>query len=367
MPSPAEIPAELCVSLCEVTRPGATPGELEQLVGQTCRQATFPYCERVYVGSYFCESYFCRLDGAFHESLRAFCERHDVRATMVVPLAGQAFLSDVDCRLDEALERFGDLYDEVVVNDVARFHYLRERAGARGAGTRICFGRLLSKEMRDARIAQLMERHVAPTLSAEVRECLAVYPGSGAPGPDAGLTEVAHPLIELDPVASTLDVSAILAAAPQARIAVHLPYCFATTGRNCTAASIERPLEEKFRFGRSCSLECLRVRQDYLTDEGARYVKHGRTFLFENPGCAIEGASSWRVVYQAGMAAMRGMDPRNGRAAEPGGASGGEPASWRAAEPVGEPGGWRAAEPVGEPEVAPGAEPAGGSGNREGA
>ena len=301
----AESSIELCVNLCETAQPDIVPEELEQLVGQTCREAGFPYCERVYAGSYFCESYFCWMGDAFHESLRMFCERHDVRATLVVPLAGQSFLDRVSRRLDEVLGQFGSLYDEVVVNDVARFHDVHALYGKR-----IGLGRLFSKEMRDARVEGLVDRCAIPALSAEARECMAASrsksspPGALPPGvSSSGMLSSGdrQPIIELDPVANVVDVSAILAEEPQARIAMHLPFCFATTGRNCSAASIDDPIEEKFRLGRGCSLHCLRIDQDYRTEEGVRYLKQGRTFFFENPSCAIVGTPSWRIVYQAGM------------------------------------------------------------------
>ena len=277
---------ELCVNLCETTPPNSTPDDLERIVGEACWESGFPHCERVYVGSYFCENYFCWMGDAFHESLRAFCERHDVRATLVVPIAGQAFLDRIDHRLNEVLDRFGDVYDEVVANDVARFLDLRMRTGKR-----VSLGRLFAKEMRDARIDALVDRQATPALSAEARECLASMAQDGAVGP----------VVELDPVASVVDASGILAESPQATIAVHLPFCFATTGRNCGPACINEIPDEKFRLGRGCSQHCLRIDQGYLTDEGVRYVKHGRTFFFENPECAIAGTSSWRIVYQAGM------------------------------------------------------------------
>jgi len=282
---------ELCINLCETTRPDATPYDVEEIVGRACRDAGFPHCERVYVGSYFCENYFCWLESAFHESVRVFCERHDVKATLVVPIAGQAFLDRMDLRIAEALGSFGSLYDEVVVNDVARFFDLREQYPQR-----VGLGRLFSKEMRDARVSSLMERCALPTLSAEARECMMeLRTGDASEGP------VVSPLIELDPVSEVVDASGILAEAPDAQIALHLPYCFATTGRNCAPASIDERLEEKFRLGRGCSQQCLRIDQDYFTDEGVAYVKHGRTLFFENPGCALAGTPAWRVVYQAGL------------------------------------------------------------------
>lgn len=273
---------ELCVNLCEIAPPNASADELEALMARACVDAGFPHCERLYVGSYFCENYFCALGGAFLESLRELCARHGLQAMLVVPVFGQAFLEAGERRIDEALGAFGDVFDEVSANDVARFLDLGKRFDKR-----LGLGRLFSKTMRDERIAELSHRTAAPELSAEALECLDVSDRTGAP-PN---------VIELDPVADVVDVSRILALAPNATIALHLPYCYATTGRNCTVASIDEPVERKFRLGRPCSLQCLGVRQAWRTDEGMPYVKHGRTFFFENPDCAIAGTAAWRIVY----------------------------------------------------------------------
>ena len=282
---------ELCVNLCETTRHDVTPTDVERIVGCTCQEAGFPHCERVYVGSYFCENSFCWMGDAFHEAVRVFCEWHDVRATLVVPIAGQAFLERVDRRIGKVLDRFEGLYDEVVANDVARFHDLVTRYGEH---VNVGLGRLLSKEMRDARIGSLMERRAVPMLAPEALSCLRAV-SAHAPASDPAT------VVELDPIANVVDVSGILQEEPNARIALHLPMCFATTGRNCGPASIGETVDEKFRLGRDCSQQCLRINQDYLTDEGVRYVKNGRTFYFENPGCAIDGTFSWRIIYQAGL------------------------------------------------------------------
>lgn len=292
---------ELCVSLCEATPPDATADDLEALMAGACADAGFPYCERIYVGSYFCDDYFCALGSGlpggtlhgsgpssnnlhgsgFHDAMRELCLRHGLRATLVVPIFGQTLLEEGERAIAETMERFGDVYDEIVANDVASFLNLDARFGKR-----MGIGRLFSKEPRDVRIETMMERHATPELSAEAMECAAAVKRNGT-----------APVVELDPVAAVVDASRILEEAPGATIAVHLPLCYATTGRNCTVASTDLPIEEKFRPGRRCALECLDTRQRWRTGEGASYLKHGRTFFFENPSCAIAGTPAWRIIY----------------------------------------------------------------------
>ena len=315
----------LCVNLCEVSPPNASADELEMLIGATCREAGFPYCERVYVGSYFCENFFLGLSDGFHEAVRELCLRHEMGATLVIPIVGQAFYDRATRRIADVLDRFADVYDEVVVSDVGMFFDLQRWFAGLSTGPdsgiaisyagmqpsvapRLGLGRLFSKELRDARYAEMLDRVSMPALSAEADACLS-FQSQNAQG-------LLRPLVEIDPTSNVVDVSKLLegigdhlgADCPPecADIAIHLPFCYATTGRNCSPASVDEPDSEKFRLGRGCSRHCLRMAQGYLTDEGARYVKHGRTYYFANPACRIAGTDRWRIVYAAAHETMRG-------------------------------------------------------------
>ena len=280
---PASLRATPCVNLCETTDLRADANGIAAILARTCWEAGFPGCERVYVGSYFCENYFLGLPDSFHEAVRELCRLHEMGATLVVPIFGQAFLDRAERRVPELLERFGDVYDEVVVNDVAAFMWLSQIADKR-----IGLGRLFSKGLRDARYPEVFGAMSRPELSPEAAACLQVRPDS--------------PLVEVDPSSSVVDVSALTQSG--AEVAMHLPYCYATTGRNCSSASIDEPDSEKFRLGRGCSHHCLRMVQGSRTEQGVRYIKHGRTYYFENPACQIAGADSWRIIYAASNETM---------------------------------------------------------------
>lgn len=300
----------LCVNLCETTPPHVTASDVEDLVVAACQDAGFPYCERLYVGSYFCENYFLHLTREFHEAVRDVCARYEMQATLIVPILGQAFLERAESRLVDVLLEFADVYDEVIVNDVGEYVLLARwfagedtrfsfgempgyPASPESASPRLGLGRLFSKELRDARYDEVFQAVAHPGISAEAEACL-VEQQRCCPG--------ARPLVEVDPVATTVDVSGVMQAVQgvsgiEPEIAIHLPYCYATTGRNCGPASADEPEQQKFRLGRGCSQHCLRMDQGCLTDEGVRYLKHGRTFYFQNPACNIAGAASWRIVY----------------------------------------------------------------------
>lgn len=290
---------ELCINLCETTDPRASDSDIADILARTCLDAGFPGCGRVYAGSYFCENYFLALGDAFYLALRALCERYGMGATLVVPIAGQAFLDQVEQRTLELCDLFGDVLDEVVVNDVAAFMWLSGRIGQR-----LGLGRLFSKGLRDARYPKVFDAVSHPALSPEALSCL-----------QARIGEL--PLVEVDPTSDVVDVSGIISGASRLQaasfdraqdsveIAVHLPFCYATTGRNCSAASIDEPDYEKFFLGRRCDLNCLRMVQGSRVEQGVRYVKCGRTYYYENPGCRIAGADRWRVIYAASSEVMK--------------------------------------------------------------
>lgn len=293
-----------CINLCETAGYTETAEQIVEVMARTCHEAGFPGCERLYTGSYVCENYFLGLPDSFHEAIGSLCAAYDMGATLVVPIFGQAFLERGERRLADVLERFGDVYDEVVVNDVAQFFHVQAISGKR-----IGLGRLMMKEQRDVRYTDLVQRTAHPQLSAEARECIA-----------AG----AHrPLVEVDPISQIVDVSGLRegpgaegggegsraeasqAEALQTEIAIHLPYCLATTGRNCGPASALEEPDQKFRLGRGCSRHCLRLRQGCTTEDGVAFVKHGRAYYFANPTCQIAGIDRWRIVYAAASDMMR--------------------------------------------------------------
>ena len=295
----------LCVNACETTSPHVSPDDIEALLANTCAEAGFPFCERLYVGSYFCENYFLGLSDRFHKCIREICGKHELKATLVIPRIGQAFLPRFQEQLAHILDEYADVYDEIIANDVACFVDLVQWYAGVGSWPsrvtpshnftppRIGLGRLFSKEMRDARYANLRESTTYAALSPEAQACIDEQRNKQPWG---------RPLVEIDPMSSIVDVAEI---APQAEIAIHLPYCYATTGRNCGPASISEPDSRKFQLGRACSQHCLRMVQGCLTDEDAAYVKHGRTYYYANPNCQITGTDAWRIVYAASSEMMR--------------------------------------------------------------
>ena len=283
-------PSTICINLCEAVGYAKEDWRaIDQIVKSTCVKAGIDEYHRVYIGSYVCENFFMGLPDSFHEAVWEFCWRRDVTATLVVPIFGQAFLERGENRLDDLMDRYGSVYDELVVNDVASYFNASQLYDIR-----IGLGRLMSKQQRDARVSELMERIETPALSSEQKECLH----------DAHASNMT-PLMEFDPVCAALDAMQLKEEEPDLELALHAPLCLATTGRNCGPASATEREGKKFRLGQSCTRHCLRMRQGCTTKEGVSYLKHGRAYYFTNTTCELQNVPDWRLIYAVAHDTMR--------------------------------------------------------------
>ena len=283
-------PKTFCINLCEAVGYDKEDWRtLKQIIDTTGAKAGIDRFDRVYVGSYVCENFFLGLTDSFHEAIGELCWRYDMTATLVVPIFGQAFLERGEKRLDDLMERYGAVYDELVVNDVAMYFH-----ASKLYDIRIGLGRLMSKQQRDARVRELMKRTEEPALSSEQQECLQDTRANGM-----------APLMEFDPVCAALDATALKEANPDLELSLHAPLCLATTGRNCGPASATEPEDSKFRLGQGCTHHCLRMRQGCRTKEGIDYVKHGRAYYFTNTSCELRNVPDWRLVYAVAHETMR--------------------------------------------------------------
>ena len=283
-------PNTFCINLCEAVGYAKEDWrEIGRIVDDTGAKAGIASFDRVYVGSYVCENFFLGLPDSFHEAVGEFCWRRNMTATLVVPIFGQAFLERGEKRLDDLMERYGAVYDELIVNDVATYFHASELYDIR-----IGLGRLMSKQQRDARVGELMKRIEIPALSSEQKDCFQDVRANGM-----------LPLMEFDPVCAALDAAQLSEEEPDLELALHAPLCLATTGRNCGPASATDPEDKKFRLGEGCTHHCLRMRQGCKTKEGVDYVKHGRAYYFTNTSCVLQNAPGWRLVYAVSHETMR--------------------------------------------------------------
>ena len=280
---------------------GLTLGEV---VERAMELAGRSHAERLYVGSNFCSQYFLRQSMSLWREAFALCRREGMAATLVVPVVSQRDLAEACQLVEEILTSYGDMVDEITVNDVGMFAYCRQRCGRA-----INLGRLFFKEPRDPRYADLFETRHAVGLPA-------VLTGLFSHGEVAG--------IEIDPTHAALDLSEVRGFLPQVSVGVHMPYCYLSTGNVCEFAGIGRPVREKFRPNAPCAMECARCSVGYGLPYGTRMLKWGRTVYFPNHGCTVCEGEDFRMIVtpvrRAGATPRQRDAKRPHRRVPPGGA-----------------------------------------------
>lgn len=249
---------------------------LSQLVERAMVEAGRSSVERLYAGSNFCSQYFLNLSERLWRESFELCRREGIPATLIVPVFSQRDLA-AGCSLVERLVfSYGDLIDEITVNDVGMLAFCLERFGCA-----LNAGRLFSKVPRDPRYAKLFEERYEvdiPVLLTEVFRC----------GEVSG--------IEIDPTHAELSLAQMSGLMPHIQVGVHVPYCYLTTGAVCEIASASRPVCEKFRPNAPCSLECARCAVGYELPSGTRLLRWGRTVYFDNRACRISEGEDFRMI-----------------------------------------------------------------------
>lgn len=232
--------------------------------------------DRLYVGSNFCSQYFLRQPARLWREAFGLCRREGVPATLVVPVFSQKDLAAGRALLDELVRGNDDVVDELTVNDLGMLSRCFDRYGLP-----INAGRLLSKEPRDPRYAELFEERHRASVPPLLTELFSQGEVRG---------------IEIDPTHAALDLAELRGLMPEVQVGVHVPYCFMSTGAICELASARKPVREKFRPNAPCSLECARCAIGYELPYGARLLKWGRTVLFPNHGCSICEGEDFRMI-----------------------------------------------------------------------
>lgn len=232
---------------------------------------------RVYLGSYFCDRYFCTVPPGVLARALAACEQAGLPATLVVPIPSEGSFDAVVGRLDLLLEDHGGPIDEITCNDLGMLAWCTERCGRR-----LNAGRLFSRDVREPRDPGFMLRPTAPALLTRRRS--AAFPGCRVDG------------YEFDPVTPVTDLSCAPAGAT---CALHADWCYASTGKICEVASIGKPVERKFRPNEACPCTCLHyVLEHRPREEGApAYYKHGRTVYYRQTDARCVGTGAYRLVH----------------------------------------------------------------------
>lgn len=229
--------------------------------------------ERVYLGSYFCGRYFAQQPLGVFTQVLAACENAGLPVTLVVPIPSERELDGVLGRVEALLAGYGRVIDELTCNGLGMLAWCTEHGG----GRRLNADRLLSRDVREPGFVRLVGR---PSLLTRNRA--QAFPGCRVDG------------YEFDPVHEALDLSG---APADATCALHVDWCYASTGKICEFASVGAPPERKFRPGAPCAFSCLHYTMEHRArDEAPVYFKHGRTVYYRQPDARCVGVSSYRLV-----------------------------------------------------------------------
>lgn len=199
-----------------------------------------PYVDRVYIGWEFCPSLFPTLGGL--RELAASALSHNLEVTVATP-----FLPPADFeRIGTVLDRFFGWWQrqtsrplEVVVNDLGLLRRLAEIGGCVPV-----LGRLLNKQARDPRIAELRK-----DLPPELADHLSA--GScGFSGFVSFLAEMGIRRVEYDNL-----LQGVQAERPGLVRSLHFPYGYLTTGRKCAWAETVR--RDARSYAAACGTPCV--------------------------------------------------------------------------------------------------------------
>jgi hypothetical protein len=208
----------------------------EEFISRHLAEKTY---KRVYVGSYFCQNYFC---GGAREIITELVKR-GLKITLVVPV-----FWDLESGWKEVSELI-TYADEICVNDYGAL----ERA--KNLGRKIILGRLFFKKTRDPRYPEL--QNLSSSLNSAARRLVEDYKISS---------------VEVEGVKN-------FSAPANLEIAAHFPLAYITYGI-CLYASISLPAEKKFRSGGSCNFQCSQSKIFY--PEG-NFTRIGKAIFFDAP------------------------------------------------------------------------------------
>ncbi len=255
--------------------------------------------QRAYVGNEFCQQLIPSAASLFRICRQV--REHGLEITFATPPV-----------TDAGLNRLRPIFTwlatharsaEVVFNDWGTLQVLHDEFGA----LRPVRGRLLNKTMRDPRVTPLYN---APDAPEGIRA--AIQPDSlETPSLQDLLHRYGVETVELD--ISFQDSAPNLRPLPF-QVAYYFPYAFVTTGRQCMAAGLHLPKEDRFRPVQHCQRECQLYVTEHrfvgttLSTDKTAFYQRGNTFFYcpttEVLERFLQGAEARgvsRVIYQTDL------------------------------------------------------------------
>lgn len=261
--------------------------DFKTIVNKSNALAGFEECERIYIGSYFCAQYFLNLPNKIIEDVTNFCEEEKVKVTLVIPIFSERNLDKGKEKIEEFINNFKEVIDEVTVNDYGMLEYMTKQYQLK------CnIGRLFMKDYRDLRYPEYFNTTLYPKIfTSYFKELMTTYNIKG---------------LEFDPTHKTVNletcpqssITASLEKCPRdVEMGMHRPYCYMTVGQICEFGSIHKEIEKKFRPNEVCQGECNSNIFRYQFDDGHEWLRVGRAVYFDNRECEVQGVSCLRNIY----------------------------------------------------------------------
>lgn len=270
----------MCLNCCEILQHIAGGDTIDQEINKAKQMGSINECKRIYFGSYFCGQYFCHLpEGQIHKLLD-YSRKNQIKLTLTVPILTEKYLKQGKRRIKQLSEVFGELIDEVTVNDYGMLDTIYNDYVQEKPQVKLNLGRLLMKDYRDPRYTEYFNMPLKPrSFTDYLNELIKKYKIN---------------LIEFDPTHAVIDFSE----KPEGiDIALHQPYCYETVGQICQMAGIDKPVEEKFRPNEPCKQQCQEHHIHYFIEEGFTWLKYGKAVYFKNEQCKAKGLDKIRLIY----------------------------------------------------------------------
>lgn len=294
--------------------------DFKTIVNKSNALAGFEKCERIYIGSYFCAQYFLNLPNKIIEDVTNFCEEEKVKVTLVIPIFSERNLDRGKEKIEEFINNFKEVIDEVTVNDYGMLEYMTKQYQLK------CnMGRLFMKDYRDLRYPEYFNTTLHPKIfTSYFKELMTTYNIKGLEFdpthktvnletcPQSSITaklETCPPRttasLETCPQGTTASletcpqgITASLEKCPRdVEVGMHRPYCYMTVGQICEFGSIHKEIEKKFRPNEVCQGECNSNIFRYQFDDGHEWLRIGRAVYFDNRECEVQGVSCLRNIY----------------------------------------------------------------------
>ncbi|MBN1871214.1 MAG: hypothetical protein JW800_01425 [Candidatus Omnitrophica bacterium] len=282
--------------------------DIDQLFDDRAEAGNGKY-NRLYYGIEFCERLIPFVDEL--RSALEYSKRNDLDFSLVTPYVTNDGLARLSSLFDYLAEE--DIYCEVIVNDWGVLNLINKSY----RGLRPVLGRLLTKQKRGPKIAELMNRKtvVRPLKDIQNPEIKGFVIQKKLPkeshfyykGANSASVPIIHDFlinqridrIELDNTAQGLCLDL-----PAGKItaSVYMPYVYITTTFFCPTAGLTENGESRVKI-RPCSKECrkyiFRLRNDDMPKE---IILKGNTQFYENACFDEEQFKKMnidRIVYEA--------------------------------------------------------------------